>query len=83
MCRTGKLHFLDEATSVREEAIKLKKRGVNIIIALSHAGVEKDVEVAKVVDLLDIVVGGHSHTFMYTGKFLSLSTFPENLKNFL
>ncbi|RZF38198.1 hypothetical protein LSTR_LSTR005559 [Laodelphax striatellus] len=67
MSRTGKLKFSDEATAVAEEASRLKKEGVNIIIALSHAGIEMDIEVAKKVDLLDVIVGGHSHTFMYTG----------------
>ncbi|XP_039277321.1 apyrase [Nilaparvata lugens] len=67
MSRTGKLKFSDEATAVAEEASRLKAEGVDIIIALSHAGIEKDIEVAKKVDLLDVIVGGHSHTFMYTG----------------
>lgn len=68
MAKTGKLIFTDEATAVNNEAEKLKQQGVNIIIALSHAGVYTDIEVAKKVPLLDIIVGGHSHTFMYTGK---------------
>lgn len=68
MSHTGNLTFSDEATAVIEEAKNLRDRGVKIIIGLSHAGILKDIEVAQKADLLDVIVGGHSHTFMYTGK---------------
>lgn len=64
---TGNLTFSDEATAVIKECKRLKKKGVNILIALSHAGILKDIEVAKKAGDIDIIVGGHSHTFMYTG----------------
>ena len=41
---------------------------MNIIIALGHSGFEKDKEIAKNVPDLDLVVGGHSNTFLYNGK---------------
>ena len=46
---------------------KLKKMGVKILIALGHAGVAADKEVAEVLDDIDVVIGGHSHTFLYSG----------------
>ncbi|XP_030371338.1 snake venom 5'-nucleotidase-like isoform X2 [Scaptodrosophila lebanonensis] len=42
--------------------------GVNIIIALGHSGYKKDKEIAEKCPEVDIVVGGHSHTFLYTGE---------------
>lgn len=51
-----------------EEAAKLKSQGVDIIIALSHAGLDVDREVAAAVPDIDIIVGGHSHSFLYTGE---------------
>ena len=41
--------------------------GVNIIIALGHSGYNVDQDIAKNCKDIDIVVGGHSHTFLYTG----------------
>lgn len=60
--------MLDEIESVKNEVKKLKERGIKIILALGHSGIDKDVEVAKNVPELSLVVGGHSHTFLYTGK---------------
>ena len=45
---------------------KLKEDGVDIIIALGHSGYLIDIELAEKVPELDLVVGGHSHTFLYT-----------------
>ncbi|GAB0090469.1 apyrase [Sergentomyia squamirostris] len=65
---TGKLKFTDEATAVREEAAKLKSEGIDIIIVLSHSGLEVDVAIATNGGPdIDVIVGGHSHTFLWTG----------------
>lgn len=65
---TEKLKFLDEIETVKEEAANLKGQGVDIIIALSHAGLDVDRAVAAAVPDIDVIVGGHSHSFLYTGK---------------
>jgi 5'-nucleotidase len=65
---TGKLKFLDEIETAMEEATKLKSQGVDIIIALSHAGLDVDREVAAAVSDIDVIVGGHSHSFLFSGK---------------
>ena len=41
--------------------------GVEIIIAVGHAGYTVDKELARRVGEVDLVVGRHSHTFLYTG----------------
>ena len=63
----GRLDITDEVEAVRSEAKKLKKQGVDIIIAVGHAGHTKDQKIAKLVDEVDVVVGGHSNTFLYNG----------------
>jgi 5'-nucleotidase len=40
---------------------------VDILIALGHSGYERDQEIARDVPQLDLVVGGHSHSLLYTG----------------
>jgi len=53
---------------VRLEAKALKSREVQIIIALGHAGYNLDMKMAAEIEELDLVVGGHSHTFLYSGR---------------
>jgi 5'-nucleotidase / UDP-sugar diphosphatase len=43
---------------------ELESQGVNIIIALSHSGLARDLELAASADGIDVIVGGHSHTYM-------------------
>ena len=63
------MKFFNESVSVREEAAKLKGQGVNIIIVLSHCGLDVDYEIARNAGPdVDVIVGGHSHTFMFTGS---------------
>ncbi|XP_054004217.1 apyrase-like [Hylaeus anthracinus] len=64
---TGKLKFLDEVKSVNDEAERLKTQGVDIIIVLSHCGLDVDRRMAAQCPLVDVIVGGHSHTFLYSG----------------
>ena len=61
------IEIKDILDSVRAEVTKLKNDGVNIIIANGHAAIKVDIEVAKL-DGIDVVVGGDSETFMYTGR---------------
>lgn len=63
----GSLMFADEISSVRTEVQTLQGLGVKIIIAVGHAGYLVDKQMAGEVSGLDIIVGGHSNTFLYTG----------------
>lgn len=56
-------------STVKEEAQKLHDNGVNIIIVLSHSGFNVDQKIAKEAGpYIDIIVGGHTHTFLYNGS---------------
>lgn len=58
--------FSDAATKAQETVAALKDQGINKIIALSHLGYDEDVELAKKVEDIDVIVGGHSHTLLKT-----------------
>ena len=50
--------------AIKDEVARLKADGVNKIIALTHVGYPRDLEViAKIADV-DVVVGGHTHTLL-------------------
>ncbi|XP_049885609.1 apyrase isoform X1 [Pectinophora gossypiella] len=69
LASTGQLEFTDEIETVRREAEKLNELGVNIIIVLSHCGLDIDREIAlHGGPHIDIVVGGHSHTLLYNDE---------------
>ncbi|KAL6485721.1 hypothetical protein MHYP_G00051130 [Metynnis hypsauchen] len=61
------LLFEDEITALQREVDKLITLGVNKIIALGHSGFAVDKEIAKKVRGVDVVIGGHTNTFLYTG----------------
>ena len=64
------MKILDEVKGVRDEAERLKQQGVNILIAVGHAGYLKDMEIAEKVPDIDVVVGGHPNTFLWNGMYV-------------
>ncbi|KAG5670060.1 hypothetical protein PVAND_000346 [Polypedilum vanderplanki] len=63
----GKLKILPEVENVKKEVDNLVEKRIKIIIVLSHSGLEVDREIAKHGGDIDIIVGGHSHSFLYSG----------------
>lgn len=62
------LRFEEEVPALQLVVDKLQTLGVNKIIALGHSGFTTDQEVARRVRGVDVVIGGHSNTFLYTGQ---------------
>lgn len=56
------INFLNVTMSARQAVKELQEQGANKIIALNHLGFEEDKELARNVDGIDVIVGGHSHT---------------------
>nr|XP_040234815.2 apyrase-like [Anopheles coluzzii] len=66
LSNTESITFSDSVAAVREEAAALKKRDVNIILVLSHCGLEVDKRIAlEAGDDVDVIIGGHSHSFLF------------------
>lgn len=51
-----------EPAAVASRLVDLHKSEAAGVIALTHLGFERDVELARAVPALDVIVGGHSHT---------------------
>ncbi|MFD5022149.1 chitobiase/beta-hexosaminidase C-terminal domain-containing protein, partial [Paenibacillus sp. NPDC058367] len=58
----GKVTFENAVVKAKETVAMLQKEKINKIIVLSHLGYEEDLKLAKAVNGIDIIVGGHSHT---------------------
>jgi 5'-nucleotidase len=69
---TENLKFFDESESVNAEAERLaKEENVFTNIVLSHSGYDVEQQIAKkatAASKIGLIVGGHSHTFLYTGE---------------
>lgn len=64
----GELEFEDEVECIKREANRLAtEEGLRIIMAVGHSGFAVDQDIAREVPEIDIVVGGHTNTFLYTG----------------
>ncbi|CAH2263584.1 jg10903 [Pararge aegeria aegeria] len=64
----GKVIMEDELEAVRREASILTQQNVDIIIVLSHVGYTTDMRLAALMPPeVDLIVGAHSHTFLYNG----------------
>lgn len=64
--------FRDEIPAIQEEiqTLKAKHPGLNIFIGLGHSGYDRDIEIAEKIPDFDVIVGGHSHTYLYDGEHL-------------
>lgn len=71
--------FQDEVVALRQQVEELQAMGVDKIVALGHSGFIVDQEVARRVGGIDVVIGGHSNTFLYNGRecFLFLISSPS------
>ncbi|XP_049518022.1 snake venom 5'-nucleotidase isoform X2 [Dermacentor silvarum] len=77
LSNTGKVEFEDEIASFKREAEKLENEGVNVIVAITHSGYPRDIEIVKQVKQLDLLVGGHTNTFLYHGEGYPKENVPE------
>ncbi|KAJ8366529.1 hypothetical protein AAFF_G00350830, partial [Aldrovandia affinis] len=66
------LVFEDEISSLQAQVDKLTALGIDKIIALGHSGFEVDKQIARKVRGVDVVIGGHTNTFLYSGSVPSL-----------
>ncbi|KAH6938174.1 hypothetical protein HPB50_007346 [Hyalomma asiaticum] len=77
LSNTGEVKFEDEIKSIKQEAEKLEKGGVKVIVAITHSGYPRDIEIVKQVTQLDLLVGGHTNTFLYHGSGYPKENTPE------
>ncbi len=85
----GAMQWLNPVAIGEETALMLKnEKGCNLIIALSHLGLEysgsrqeSDVEVAAATSSIDIIIGGHTHTFLETPRMVKNRAGREVLIN--
>jgi len=59
--------FTPIVDTVKREVAELEAQGVKHIVLVTHIGLPADRELARAVDGVDIIVGGHTHSFIGEG----------------
>ncbi len=57
--------FVDQHETAAKVVSELRDSGADLVIAITHSRVEEDVDLARDIDGIDIIVGGHCHTALY------------------
>ncbi|SNR89291.1 NAD nucleotidase [Desulfurobacterium atlanticum] len=67
------IDFLDEKETAEKYIEELKEQGINKIVLVSHFGMENDINLAKELDDVDVIIDGDSHSLLgnYTDYGLS------------
>ncbi|MEE1132972.1 MAG: 5'-nucleotidase C-terminal domain-containing protein [Caryophanon sp.] len=79
----GSIVFENYIEEAQKAVDALEEQGINKIIALTHLGyddnatVDNDLELAKHVDGIDLIVGGHSHTQLDEATVIDTNTEGE------
>ncbi|MYB34845.1 MAG: multifunctional 2',3'-cyclic-nucleotide 2'-phosphodiesterase/5'-nucleotidase/3'-nucleotidase, partial [Gammaproteobacteria bacterium] len=56
--------FTDPVRAISREISNLTSQGIDRVILLSHSGYDVDQHIAASVDGIDVIVGGHTNTFL-------------------
>jgi len=75
------VEFTDVIQYVRGASEALDAAGVNKIILLSHIGYTVDMDVAAALPLVDVIVGGHSHTLLSNTAEGAAGPYPTMVTN--
>lgn len=71
------IKFLSPEVTAKKYISVLNGSGINKILVISHLGYEPDVQLARTVPGIDIIVGGHSHTLMGGPEFKQIGLNPD------
>ncbi|MCB9778164.1 MAG: bifunctional metallophosphatase/5'-nucleotidase [Alphaproteobacteria bacterium] len=55
------VRVIEREQAIPDEAAKLKAQGADIIVVVSHMGLDDDQEMAREFEDIDIIMGGHHH----------------------
>jgi 5'-nucleotidase/UDP-sugar diphosphatase len=58
------LSFTDPTEAAKRHVPILRREGADIVIAVTHLGLSADIQLARDVEGIDVIVGGHSHNRM-------------------
>ncbi|MFD2045144.1 bifunctional metallophosphatase/5'-nucleotidase [Ornithinibacillus salinisoli] len=63
-------HVSDPYETLEKNIVELKK-SVDVIVLLSHLGINEDQEIARRFNDIDVIIGGHTHHLLRTGEWIN------------
>ena len=81
----GKVTFSNYIEDAKKMVAEFERMGINKIVAITHIGyddnpaVDNDLELAKAVEGIDVIVGGHSHTVLAEPVLIDVNTEPTSI----
>jgi 2',3'-cyclic-nucleotide 2'-phosphodiesterase (5'-nucleotidase family) len=64
---TRGLAFQNPLETAAKAVARARKAGADLIVAVTHLGLREDIDLAKALPGIDVIVGGHSHTVLKKG----------------
>ncbi|KAH6942075.1 hypothetical protein HPB50_000337 [Hyalomma asiaticum] len=68
IAKPGRIQILPEVGSINREIERLKRQNINTFFLISHVGFDVDQKIAAACPDLDLIIGGHTNTFLYKGQ---------------
>lgn len=62
---SGDVHFGDPREAARRAIAELQEEGADFIVAITHSDLDEDIRLAREVEGIDVIVGGHCHTTLH------------------
>jgi len=59
-----KMIYKDPVSTANKLAARLKRKGCDLVVCLTHQGFQNDLELAAHSRNIHLIIGGHSHTFL-------------------
>ncbi|WP_243313737.1 bifunctional metallophosphatase/5'-nucleotidase [Fundidesulfovibrio agrisoli] len=75
------LAFHDAAQALRRSVQELAAQKADIVVAVTHVGLERDRQLAAEVDGVDVIVGGHSHSLLSNTDPKAAAPYPLVVKS--
>ncbi|MTH97650.1 bifunctional UDP-sugar hydrolase/5'-nucleotidase [Roseibium sp. RKSG952] len=75
------VRFIQAEDYLKGAVESLEAAGINKIIAVTHAGLSRDKEIAAAVPGIDLIVGGHSHTLLSNTQERAEGPYPVLVEN--
>lgn len=75
------VHFLDAVATLKGAVQAFEAAGITRIIVLSHSGYARDKELAALVPGIDVIVGGHTNTYLSNSDAKAEGPYPTFIDN--
>ncbi|WP_321333981.1 bifunctional metallophosphatase/5'-nucleotidase [Breoghania sp.] len=75
------VHFLDAVATLKGATQAYQAAGIDKVVLLSHSGYARDKELAALVPGIDVIIGGHSHTYLANSDDKAEGPYPTFVDN--